>query len=291
VQLKFGGIRAPSFDGEAKKRYAVNIHTSKAFDPSNGFLAVLHYKKVPHGCGVWPGFWAMNSDRLWPAGGELDIMEFANYSPNKVTFHISGNCHLDTDKVAKCAPLGQAGVSSTDCETNYFVNKLGCMPKQRQPDGEFFSNNPGVIASEWTSEHIIVYHIPEASIPADLEKETPDTSGWKKWILAYLPLQPGCTGSIGPQELILNMQLCGDWAGSTFGTHQCGGVGWKYLSGCEKGLSQPSDCCTKFVTDEAQDSLLATQTFDIKSLKVFTRGGIGSSDSGTFRRGGVPLTA
>lgn len=36
VQLKFGGIRAPSFDGEAKKRYAVNIHTSKAFDPSNG---------------------------------------------------------------------------------------------------------------------------------------------------------------------------------------------------------------------------------------------------------------
>lgn len=87
------------------------------------------------------------------------------------------------------------------------------------------------------------------------------------------------------------MQLCGDWAGSTFGTHQCGGVGWKYLSGCEKGLSQPSDCCTKFVTDEAQDSLLATQTFDIKSLKVFTRGGIGSSDSGTFRRGGVPLTA
>jgi len=291
AQLKFGGIRQPSFDGEAKKRYAVNLHTNKAWDPANGFLAVMHYKQIPFGCGIWPSFWAMNSDRVWPGGGELDIMEFASYSPNKVTFHISGACELDTEKVSQCAPMGQAAESSTDCETNYFINKLGCMPKQRQPDGEFFSKNPGVLAAEWTSRHIIVYHIPEAQIPADLTSEKPDTTGWKNWILAYLPLKPDCKSAVGPQELVLNMQLCGDWAGATFGTHQCGGVGWNYLHGCNRGLSQPSDCCTKYVTDESQDSYLRGQSWDIKSLKVFTKGGGGATDSGTFKRGGVPLKA
>jgi len=290
VELKFGGLRQPSFDGEAMKRYGVNIHTNKAWDPATGFLAVMHYKNIPYGCGVWPSFWAMNSDRVWPGGGELDIMEFASYSPNKVTFHIAGQCELDQQKVAECAPMGKNTESSVDCETNYFINKLGCMPDQRQPDGEFFSKNPGVIAAEWTSKHIIVYHIPEDSIPEDLKSEKPETSGWKKWILAYLPLKPDCKSAVGPQELVLNMQLCGDWAGATFGSHQCGGVGWNYLHGCEKGLSQPSDCCTKYVTDERQDSYLKGMSWDIKSLKVFTKGGGGSRDSGTFKRGGVPLT-
>jgi len=289
AQLKFGGIRNPSFNGEAKKRYAVNLHTKKAWDPDNGFLAVMHYKKIPFGCGIWPSFWALNSDKVWPGGGELDIMEYASHSANKVTFHISGDCQLDQQQAARCAPMGNSAQSIADCETNYFINKLGCMPMQRQPDGEFFSKNPGVLAAEWTSEHIVVYHIPEASIPQDLWREQPDTSDWKEWILAYLPLRPNCKSHVGPQELVLNMQLCGDWAGATFGNQRCSNVGWNYLNGCRKGLSQPSDCCTKYVTDPAQDSFLHEQSWDIKSLKVFTRGGGGSHDSGTFRRGGRPL--
>jgi len=288
VQLKFGGLRPPSYHGEAFKRYAVNIHTNKAWDPENGFLAVMHYRRIPYGCGVWPSFWAMNSDKVWPGGGELDIMEFASHSPNKVTFHIAGKCELDRQKMAQCAPVGRSLQGNADCETNYFINKMGCMPNQRQPDGEFFSKNPGVMAAEWTSEHIIIYHIPEASIPQDLNQERPDTSGWQKWVVAYLPLQPNCKDTIGPQELVLNMQLCGDWAGGTFGTDKCSGLDWNYLHGCRRGLSQSSDCCTKYVTDHRQDEFLKSMSWDIRSLKVFTRNGGGSHDSGTFRRGGSP---
>lgn len=233
----------------------------------------------------------MNSDNVWPKGGELDILEYANDEQNKVTFHIDQACTLDSKQVDQCAPKDAGTLHSNACETNYFENKLGCMPKQKQLRGDYLANSPGIIAAEWASDHITVFYIPEAEIPADLRSDTPQPSTWGKWVIAYFPFQAGCKNMMGMQELVLNMQLCGDWAGATWKKHSCQAATGKWSGTCQVGLSQPSDCCTKWVTSDMAGYQLQSQYFDIQSLKVYTASGGISKKSGTFVRGGVPLTA
>lgn len=293
AQIRFGGLRTPSYVGEAYKRYSLNIHTNKAWSPDPGFLAVLHYEKLPHGCGIWPSFWAMNSDQVWPKGGELDILEYANDEKNKVTFHIASKCSLDEGQAERCAPQGHTKLHAEACETSYFEGKLGCMPRQKQPKGTWLNSHPGVIVAEWADDHITIFHIPEDEIPSDLHNNKPNPATWsKRWVVAYMPFEAGCASHIGPQELVLNMQLCGDWAGATWdGGHCPYESGLWNGHGCESGLSSPTDCCTKFVTNPAREmNLKYKQYMDIKSLKVFTPQGATGKDSGTYIRGGKPLT-
>jgi hypothetical protein len=290
--LRVGGRRAPSYEGEAWKRYAVNIHTNMAWNPSHGFLAVMKYQHVPYGCGIWPGFWAMNSDKVWPGAGELDILEYANEAKSKVSFHInSASCELDSDRAEVCKPQGSGEAGAADCATNYFLNKFGCRPPQRQLRGEEFAGSPGVIATEWTANQITVYYIPESEIPDDLSDGRPVPSTWSRWVMAHLPFKRPCA-DIGPQELVLNVQLCGDWAGGAWEESLCHlNSGYSSKGGsCHAGLSEPSDCCTQFVTSAAQGAYMHQYAFfEINYIKVFTANGAGHTASGTFRRGGEML--
>jgi beta-glucanase (GH16 family) len=49
--------------------------------------------KLPQGLGVWPAIWMLGTRGGWPAGGEIDIMEFVGHSPDLVhaTVHFSRN--------------------------------------------------------------------------------------------------------------------------------------------------------------------------------------------------------
>jgi len=54
--------------------------------------------KLPQGRGTWPAFWMMPQNqvygtKLWPDNGELDIMEYVGYMPDKVhgTVHTNKN--------------------------------------------------------------------------------------------------------------------------------------------------------------------------------------------------------
>lgn len=47
--------------------------------------------KVPQGLGPWPAIWtlpASNKYGGWPRGGEIDIMEYVGFEPNKVHFFV-----------------------------------------------------------------------------------------------------------------------------------------------------------------------------------------------------------
>jgi beta-glucanase (GH16 family) len=51
--------------------------------------------KIPAGQGLWPAFWMLPTDGLWPAGGEIDIMEILGQTTNKNY----GTCHYAVNGV------------------------------------------------------------------------------------------------------------------------------------------------------------------------------------------------
>jgi len=291
ARLGVGGLRLPSRPDEAYKRYAPHIRTNQAWDPMKSFVVAMKYNHVPTGCGVWPGFWTVNSDKVWPAGGELDIMEYANYDESKVSFHIDTHCHLDNRKIGSCLPRGSRGPGPSDCYTSYFTNHFGCRPRQHQRRGDEYDRIPGVIAAQWTPDSITVYLFPDGQIPADLEADTPEPDKWSAYVVAYLPFSSPCT-SIGPQEVVLNVQLCGDAAGGPWARSSCARNTWLQArtGQCHAGLSEPSDCCTQFVTRTDQGPVLkAKAQFNVSYVKVFTPDGSPGAPSGTYKRGGELL--
>ncbi len=51
-------------------------------DWTYGFFEIR--AKLPCGKGTWPAIWTLNSPAVWPAGGELDIMEHVGREPGRV---------------------------------------------------------------------------------------------------------------------------------------------------------------------------------------------------------------
>ena len=51
---------------------AINSNGKKTF--KYGRLEI--YCRIPYSYGMWPAFWTMGTQRGWPWGGEIDIMEF-----------------------------------------------------------------------------------------------------------------------------------------------------------------------------------------------------------------------
>jgi beta-glucanase (GH16 family) len=46
--------------------------------------------KLPYGQGIWPAFWMLGGNASWPAGGEIDIMEFIGKTPDTVYQTVHG---------------------------------------------------------------------------------------------------------------------------------------------------------------------------------------------------------
>ncbi len=62
--------------------------------------------KLPSGRGVWPAIWMLPTDwayGVWPASGEIDIMEFVGYLPDSLfgTVHTGSFNHLAGTQVTK----------------------------------------------------------------------------------------------------------------------------------------------------------------------------------------------
>lgn len=289
ARLGVGGLRPPSRPGEAYKRYAPHIRSNKAFDPKNSFVVAMKYHTVPNGCGIWPGFWTVNSDVVWPEGGELDILEYANHDESKVSFHVASHCALDDRRIGQCVPKGSSAPGPSDCYTSYFHNAFGCIPRQHQRRGDEYANLPGVVAAQWTPDAISVYLFPDGQVPSDLANDKPVPDNWSsEFVVAYLPFSRPCT-VVGPQEIVLNVQLCGDASGGPWARSACARNTYmqSMMGQCHAGLSEPMDCCTQWVTNTAQDSMMRTNAmFNVSYVKVFTPDGSGGTPSGTYKRGG-----
>eukprot|EP00933_Yihiella_yeosuensis_P058351 TRINITY_DN5878_c0_g1_i1.p1 TRINITY_DN5878_c0_g1~~TRINITY_DN5878_c0_g1_i1.p1 ORF type:complete len:528 (-),score=107.88 TRINITY_DN5878_c0_g1_i1:670-2253(-) len=298
TQLRVGKVIPSTAPNAAHKRESVMLHSNFAWKPEEGMLVVMKYNHVPYGAGVWPAFWLMNSDEIWPNGGEFDIMEYANDEVGKITFHTNRNCFLDQRKLGMCMrgkPIGRNS-GPMNCNTNYFKNLLGCRPRQIQRSGEWYAKNPGVLAAAWDENGVTVYHIPKYEIPHDLKNDVPKPETWSRFVVAYLPFNKRtCAKVAKKQEIVLNTALCGDWAGNAwFRSPAARRTGVTH--GCRAILSNPNhDCCTRFVTEDTHrvnGYFNHRAYFDIEYMKVYTPSGKDKPqlNSGTYERGGVPLT-
>ncbi|CAJ1387159.1 unnamed protein product [Effrenium voratum] len=111
------GPRSPS---KRMKRTSAKIFSKSYW---NYFLVTMRFTHVPFGCGVWPAFWTHAPRSVWPNGGELDILEWANDFPGQVSFHTGerNKCRLHHQAMNPpgCTPMPDTNGMNYDCDTHY----------------------------------------------------------------------------------------------------------------------------------------------------------------------------
>ena len=76
-------------DGETREITSASLITRNKGDWQTGRIEVR--AKVPSGLGTWPAIWMLPTKSKyggWPRGGEIDIMEYVGYEPDKIYFNL-----------------------------------------------------------------------------------------------------------------------------------------------------------------------------------------------------------
>ncbi|BGP40390.1 hypothetical protein JCM10450v2_004372 [Rhodotorula kratochvilovae] len=236
-------------------RNSVRITTARTFDL--GRLIVMDALHLPYGCATWPAFWAHAVS--WPSGGEVDFFEGVNLQQtNQVAMHTVPGCYADNTTAAT------GDLTFTNCDHGVEANR-GCTyvdPRNASYGAAFAAAGGGVYAAELASDGISVWFFSRADIPADLNSPdgTPDPSTWGLPMAYYPSTTCNINQYFAPQQLTLNIALCGDWAGQP-------GV---FSPTCGMGL------CADYV---ANPSHFDNAYFEIRSLRVFS-GGLNTRTAG-----------
>jgi len=312
VPSSFQGVEGPQM------RQSVRMTSKRSW---RRFLLSVRYTHLPYGCGLWPAVWFWCADvepgpdgqparcPAWPAGGELDVLEYSNQFYTKSSLHLGADavCTLDADAIADCGNFVDKNSMQYHCETEYFPrdangdgtpdraatygcasNDFGSWPTVR----ETLNPGPGAVVVEWTEDAIKIWHFPEAEIPTDLIADDPRPAGWDNARLwSYYPLDLStCPGkaSLGAQNLVLNMAFCGQWAGANWKEAHDDGTAptlhqellntvfpdlFGQSCATEHGMGGhelPEDACTAHVLDEvASAHLERTGFFNLTHIKIF----------------------
>ncbi|PIL26823.1 hypothetical protein GSI_11084 [Ganoderma sinense ZZ0214-1] len=156
---------------------------------------------------------------------EIDIIEGANdKSPNLSTLHTGSGCTMP-------AKRNQTGTSTgTNCDSNATNNQsCGVHAKQKDSFGPQFNKaGGGWYAMERTDQHIKVWYWlrTDPKVPTDVRTgaATVNTNAWGEPV-GFWPGGKNCdlAKHLDPHNLIINLTLCGSWAGNTFNADGCPG--------------------------------------------------------------------
>ncbi|KAI0772345.1 concanavalin A-like lectin/glucanase domain-containing protein [Trametes elegans] len=200
-----------------EKRNSVRI-SSQDYYPI-GTVLVFDATHLPYGCSVWPSFWTKGEN--WPAGGEIDIIEAVNQMTyNQMALHTQNGC-------TQPASVTQTGTTSaTNCSTD-----AGCTVAEKQDNSfgaGFASAGGGVWAAQIDTSGIFIWFWSRNNVPTSVSQasDSIDTSSWGTPSAAYPSSSCDINQFFAPQQLVIDITLCGDWAGET-SVYQstCGGDG------------------------------------------------------------------
>mmetsp|Transcript_24539 Transcript_24539/g.40911 ORF Transcript_24539/g.40911 Transcript_24539/m.40911 type:complete len:386 (-) Transcript_24539:303-1460(-) len=220
------------------------------------------------GCGLWPAFWLKGYEPpTWPENGEIDIIEYANnLKEDQCTLHTSYGCFQDTSNVdfngywatGSDCDLGSAGVNATlgcgivspPSPVGASFNTLAASRKKDsisevQRKGEQGQNERGgVYVTEFNrNKEIRVFYFSRGDIPSDLLAGTPVPDNWGTpsahfYVGADESQCASDDGYFNDMQIILNTDICGDWAGSAFSSNCPTLVADTGLSSCEDYIAK-----------------------------------------------------
>ncbi|KAF4579471.1 hypothetical protein EYR40_000356 [Pleurotus pulmonarius] len=201
-------IRVDNFTNVAlnDKRNSIRVESKDLYDV--GSLWIIDAVHIPFGCSVWPAFWSKGDN--WPFGGEIDIIEGINrLSRNQIALHTVRGCTKFD------APGEQVGQTlGKDCSIG-----AGCVTAESKPNsyGQAFADNGGgVFATQFDTSGVYVWYWPRSAIPASIRSASRTNMTLADWGLptaAYPSNSCDIPKFFTAQRLVLNIALCGVWAG------------------------------------------------------------------------------
>ncbi|KJA23116.1 glycoside hydrolase family 16 protein, partial [Hypholoma sublateritium FD-334 SS-4] len=203
------------------KRDSVRVTTRKVYPIGTIWIAdIVH---MPFGCSVWPALWTKGP--LWPADGEIDIIEGINLMQNnQIALHTQPGCNHSSP-----APANQRGLSDQlDCGV-----EAGCTVRETAPNSfgsGFNSAGGGVYATHFDASSVWFWS--RQNIPASIRRLSPTSAlaSLDDWgpPSANFPSGTNCNiaNHFGSQSLVIDITLCGTWAGApTIYSPQCSAQG------------------------------------------------------------------
>ncbi|KAI4520547.1 glycoside hydrolase family 16 protein [Schizophyllum commune Loenen D] len=186
-------------------------------------LAVFNVRHMPQGCGTWPAIWYADVNN-WPGAGEIDVLEGVNnVTPDASTLHTTAGCTMPDNR-------GMFG-SPTQSDCNHDVNgNAGC--GVRMNNGNSFGPNFNAVGGGWfvmerTDDAIRVWFWErnDPNVPASIKNRQDSLLSEELAEPQALFPNTNCdfNSHFGPLRIIINLTICGDWAGSTFNNDGCPG--------------------------------------------------------------------
>lgn len=207
-----------------QNRSTVRITTQDTYDV--GSLWIIDLSHIPFGCSVWPAFWSFGPN--WPEDGEIDIIEGINLMPeNQISIHTTPGCTQNGSEYQ----LGTSGTTS-DCS-----QASGCTVMETSPNSfgsSFAAAGGGVWATQFDVSGIFIWFWSRPNVPASIsqvDSASMNVTQWGTPHASYFSNTCNITRYFSAQNLVLDITLCGDWAG----------VGTSYSASC--GNSGPTGLC------------------------------------------------
>ncbi|TDL24661.1 hypothetical protein BD410DRAFT_786198 [Rickenella mellea] len=213
-----------------EKRNTVRVTTHDSYALGSLWIVDVHH--LPYGCSVWPAFWSKGVE--WPQGGEIDIIEAVNVmQENQMALHTNFSCSHTTPPTGQQLGISGTGQNGPDCSTGPGCTVLETKNNSYGPG--FNTNGGGVWATQFDLAGVFIWYWSRGNIPASITGATStsdiDLSDWGVPSASYPNTTCNMTENFQNQQLVMDITLCGDWAG----------IGVVYNATC--GSSGPTGLC------------------------------------------------
>lgn len=191
----------------------------------------------------------------------VDIYEQWNaYKFNRQTLHTdhnatTGNCTFDMGSALGFHSFDMSNYKRTEsCDVYASGTNDGC--SSWDYEGAYGSSGGGVYAMEWTSDYIRMWTWHPDQVPLDVVQGAPDPEGWGLPGLSVGGSFCDIDRAFKNQSIVLNVDLCGDTAGS--------GSEWTQSCAEETGYN----ICARYVAANPGD--FQESWFGVRTIKVYT---------------------